>query len=87
MNNRIYYSQEAEQMMQRQKAVAIVLFASLGLGLGAALALLFAPDKGENTRRSLLKSVEERVDSTAEGIRKLEQDMADMRERIEERRM
>lgn len=85
MNNRIYYSEEAEQLARRQTALAIILFTAFGLGIGAALALMFAPEKGKNFRNTLSNTVAEGVDKTGDAIHKMEKDIADLRKRIEER--
>ena len=45
MNERIYYSHEAEEQAKRQQLLVVILFAAFGLAIGTALALLFAPAK------------------------------------------
>lgn len=89
MNERIYYSHEAEMRANRERAVAIVIFLLLGLGIGAALALLFAPKSGSQIRRELAEGVEERFDSgretTSKALQRLEKEFAELRKRVEER--
>ena len=50
MSERMYYSKEAEQRAQAERTFLAILFTGLGLSIGAALALLFAPVKGEQLR-------------------------------------
>jgi gas vesicle protein len=89
MNNRIYYSQEAEQLAIQQRRLALVVFSAFGLGIGAALALLFAPKKGEETRRVLSNAVSDGVESgrefTQEAINKMEKEIVELRKRLDER--
>lgn len=60
MSERMYYSKEAEQRAQAERTFLAILFTGLGLSIGAALALLFAPIKGEQLREEL----SDRVDKT-----------------------
>ena len=85
MNNRIYYSEEAAQVARRQTTLAVILFTAFGLGIGAALALLFAPSKGEEIRHNLSNTVADGVDKTGDAIHKMEKDISELRKRIEDR--
>jgi gas vesicle protein len=78
MNNRIYYSEEAEQQARRQQTLAVIIFTAFGIGIGTALALLFAPSKGEVTRQSI-------AHTGNDAMHKLEEEMAELRKRIEDR--
>jgi gas vesicle protein len=89
MNQRIYYSKEAELQAQREKIAVIALFLSLGLGIGAVLALLFAPRSGEEIRKDLASTLEDGLDSGVETSKKalsrVEKDLKDLREWVEDR--
>jgi gas vesicle protein len=89
MNERIYYSHEAEMQANRERAVAIGIFMLLGLGIGAALALLFAPRSGSQIRKELAEGVEDRFEGGREAsnkaLNRLEKEFADLRKRVEER--
>jgi gas vesicle protein len=89
MNQRIYYSKEAELQAQREKNAVIALFLSLGLGIGAVLALLFAPRSGEEIRKDLASTLEDSLDSGVETSKKalsrVEKDLKDLREWVEDR--
>ncbi len=89
MNNRIYYSRDAEIQANRERAGAILLFMVLGLGIGAVLALLFAPKSGDKTRAELASTLEDSLDTgrdaTTKAVSRLEKDFSDLRKRVEER--
>jgi gas vesicle protein len=89
MNDRIYYSREAEMQAMRERAIAIGVFMAMGLGIGAVLALMFAPKSGNQVRKELAAGVEDRLDSGREATNKtlhrLEKDFNDLRKRVEER--
>jgi gas vesicle protein len=85
MNNRIYYSQEAEQQAKRQQALAMILFAAFGVTIGAAVALLFAPKSGDQIRRELSSTLNEGTDTSGDTLKRLEREFSDFRDRIEER--
>jgi gas vesicle protein len=89
MNQRIYYSKDAELQAQREKIAVIALFLSLGLGIGAVLALLFAPRSGEEIRKDLASTLEDGLDSGVETSKKalsrVEKDLKDLREWVEDR--
>lgn len=57
MSDRMYYSHEAKQKAQRERTFLALLFTGLGLSIGAALALLFAPIKGDELREELSEHV------------------------------
>jgi len=85
---RIYYSQEAERAAKRQRLLTIVVFMALGLGLGAEIALLFAPDEGEKTRRLISEAAQDGFrrgrDATSDALRQLEPEFPDLRKRVDE---
>ena len=58
-NSRIYYSEEAEKIMKRQRLVDALMFTGLGVGIGSAVALLMAPKDGEKTRELIANTLEE----------------------------
>lgn len=85
---RIYYSQEAERVAKRQRLLTIVIFMALGVGLGAVIALLFAPDEGEKTRRLISEAAQDGFrrgrDTTSDALRQLEPEFPDLRKRVDE---
>jgi gas vesicle protein len=89
MNERTYYSKEAEERVQRERTMAVLVFMALGLGIGAALALMFAPKRGDQLRKELVDSVEDSVDggreSAGKAVKRLEKDLGDLRKKVEER--
>jgi len=89
MNDRIYYSHEAEMRANRDRAMAVLIFMALGLGIGAVLALMFAPKSGEKTRSELASTLGEGIETgreaTTKTIGRLEKDFADLRKKVEER--
>lgn len=89
MNDRMYYSREAEMRANRERTVAVFIFLALGLGIGGALALLFAPKSGEKTRSEIARSMEESLErggeATTSALKQLSKDFADMRKSIEDR--
>jgi gas vesicle protein len=66
MSERIYYSQEAEQRARQERNSMAMLVLVLGLGIGAAMALLFAPRNGDETRKVLGDQVEQVYDGGRE---------------------
>lgn len=52
-NNRIYYSQEAQQQAQREKLMMVMLVTGLSVSIGTLIALLFAPQSGNETRHQV----------------------------------
>jgi gas vesicle protein len=88
MNDRVYYSRDAEMRANRERMVFVFTFLSLGLGIGAALALLFAPKSGDQMRREIARSMEEslgRGSSSGNALKQLSKDFADLRKTIEDR--
>lgn len=59
MNERIYYSREAELRAQRDRLTLAVMVAGLGIGIGALLALLLAPRPGDKTRKQIVETLAE----------------------------
>ncbi len=69
INNRMYYSHDAEMRAQRERFVLALIVLALGIGFGSAVALLFAPQSGERTRRALEEVAETVVDRVGERVR------------------
>jgi gas vesicle protein len=89
MNNRIFYSQEAEAKAMRKITLLTVLWLTLGLGIGAIMALLYAPTAGKKTRRNLTKNFVEGLSSGQDAldpvIKRLEKEVGELRDTVEER--
>jgi gas vesicle protein len=89
MNDRIYYSREAEMQAQRERATAILVFMIMGLGIGAVMALLFAPKSGDKTRAELAHTLGDSLETprevTSKAINRLEKDFTELRKKVEER--
>ena len=89
MNDRIYYSREAETQALRERTAAIFVFFVIGITVGTALALLFAPRSGEKTRAELSDALEQSFDegrkASGDAVTRLEKEFAELRKRIEDR--
>ncbi len=86
-NNRIYYSQKAEELAHRQKRVRSLTLLAVGAGAGAVTTLLVSPDKTEKLRELMTSAFEEGYDrgrgSVNEAIEQLEKEYPKLRERVE----
>lgn len=89
MNDRIYYSREAEMQAMQERSALVLLFLALGLGIGAVLALMFAPASGKRIREDIAKNVEEGLHSGRENlepvVKRLESEFAELRKNLDER--
>jgi len=87
--DRIYYSRDAELQANRDKTLMAVVLMAIGLGIGAALALLFAPASGEETRHEISHKFEDGVNDGRETVepvmKRLEHEIADLRQRFQDR--
>ncbi len=87
--DRIYYSRDAELQAMRNQRKSIALFLVGGLATGAAIALLFAPNSGKETREDLAKSVEEGIKTGREAVepavKNLEKEISNLGKTVEER--
>jgi gas vesicle protein len=68
MNERMYYSRDAEQRAQRQQFILVLLAGSLSLAVGAILTLLLAPFKGADLRRMVSEQVNEAAETLKERV-------------------
>jgi gas vesicle protein len=88
-NDRTYYSREAEMQAMRDNTIFAVVLMAIGLGVGAVFALLFAPAKGTETREELAHTFEEGLKDGRQTVeplmKRLEHDIADLRQRFEDR--
>lgn len=90
MNNsdRIYYSRDAEIQATRDKTLMAVVLMAVGLGIGAALALLFAPASGTETREEIAHKFEDSVHDGRETVepimKRLEHEIAELRQRFQD---
>src|SRR5690606_17357651 len=67
-NDRTYYSHDAEMRAMRDRTILTLVFLMFGLGFGAALALLFAPATGKQTRDDLAKNMGEGLNTGREAL-------------------
>jgi len=89
MNDRIYYSREAEMKAQQERLTFALILMALGLGLGAVIALIFAPQSGKITRKVLSEQAEQAYDNSREATSKaldnLQHDFDRLRKEVNER--
>ena len=78
MNQRTYYSEEAKYRARREMAIILGVVLALGISIGTAIAMLFAPSSGEETR-------EELADVTEHAYKRLEDKFNKLRKQVEDR--
>jgi gas vesicle protein len=91
VSNRVYYSEEAEKEMERQKMIStvvnIVVGLALGLTFGGIVALLFAPNKGQKTRKKIANQIDDTAgmsrDMTNDAIKMLEKRYDALKEQMD----
>ena len=77
MNERMYYSHEAEQAAMRQRTMLAIFVLALGVGVGAALSMLFAPQSGDKTREALAGQAEQTLEGISKGVARLRREVED----------
>jgi gas vesicle protein len=89
MNDRIYYSKEAEDLAAQQRTILALVVMLLGLGLGAVVALLFAPRKGDDIRKDIANQAGTIYDNgretTGKAFKELQKDFDKLRGEVEDR--
>ena len=78
MSQRIYYSDEARRQVQRETAMILAIVLALGVSIGTAIAMLFAPKRGEEVREDI-------VEVTDGAFKRLEKQFHNLREQVEDR--
>jgi len=75
---------------KREQTLAMILFLGLGVSIGGILALLFAPNSGEDTRQELSSAFEDRFEdsreATQQALHRMEGQVSDLRKRLDEMR-
>ena len=71
MNDRIYYSKDAERRVQREKLVTAATCIAIGLGVGAAVIALIAPKDIEEQRRELGNNIEKSLHEGQKNVEKV----------------
>lgn len=88
MTDRTYYSREAEERAKRQRALTAGLFLLVGAGIGAILALLYAPNEGEEVRGEITDRVGSQMDNGREAaqhaVKQMEAKYNDLRKYVED---
>ncbi len=77
MSQRTYYSEEAKKQAQVKTTAIVAICLALGATIGTAIAVLFAPKSGEETREELGEASHSALD-------KLQHQVDDLRKRFEE---
>jgi hypothetical protein len=89
MNDRMYYSKEAEQRARQQLAGMARVGMALGVGIGAVTALLFAPRTGDETRKALGEQIglvyDNGREATGTALEALRKEFERLRSEVEER--
>jgi gas vesicle protein len=89
MNERTYYSKEAEDRAQMERTMLAALVLAFGLGIGAAMMMLFAPRSGDKTRKVLADQVNHAVhdgrDVTNTALESLRKEFDHLRSDVEDR--
>ncbi len=88
MNERMYYSREAEQRAHRERLTIAAFSLIIGASIAAVLALIFAPREGE-TRHELGKHFEEALNQSRKTVNHAAHDLREnadhLRDEVEER--
>lgn len=61
----------------------VLIAAAAGLATGAILGILFAPDKGEDTRKEINKQLKKLADNVETGYNKTRGKFNDLKEKVE----
>ncbi|HEX2622827.1 MAG TPA: YtxH domain-containing protein [Phototrophicaceae bacterium] len=77
MSERMYYSREAEQRAQRDRMLVALVATALGVGLGTVIALILAPQAGEDTRNQLGQQVGQVAHEVFNGVDRLRNDVGE----------
>ena len=89
MNDRIYYSREAEHRVHQQRMILALFGMALGLSIGGVMALLFAPRSGEENRKALADQFghvyEQGQDATGSAFENLRKEFDHLRSDVEHR--
>ncbi len=89
MNDRTYYSREAEMRANRDRIMSTVPLLVFAMAIGIAIALFLAPESGEKTREELAGRVNDRLeggrDATNQAVKRLEKEISDLRHKVERR--
>ncbi len=89
MNDRTYYSREAEMRANRDRIMSTIPMLVFAMAIGIAIALFLAPDSGEKTREQLAGRVNDRLeggrDATGHAMKRLEKEISDLRRKVEDR--
>ncbi len=89
MNDRTYYSREAEMRVNRERLMSTIPLLVFAMAIGIAIALFLAPDSGEKTREELAGRVNDRLeggrDATNHAMKRLEKELSDLRRKVEDR--
>lgn len=75
MNERMYYSREAQMRAQRERVLLALLSVMLGLTIGAVAALLLADRPGREMRAALGSGLETALDDAQKGVRELQKEL------------
>ncbi|MBE2183337.1 MAG: YtxH domain-containing protein [Anaerolineae bacterium] len=75
MNERMYYSRDAEMRAQRERLLLVGFATLIGLSLGAILALLSAQRTGRETREMVSGQVERVVNDAEKSVNKLQKEI------------
>ena len=88
MSERIYYSEQARQKAQQRRTISAIAFMLMGAGIGAVLAMLFAPQEGEEVRSEISNRVGGQVENGLEtanhAIASLENKYNDLRSYVDD---
>ncbi len=89
MNDRTYYSREAEMRANRERLMSTLPLLVFAMAIGIAVALFLAPESGEKTREELADRVNDRLgggrDATSQAMKRLEKEFSDLRRKVEDR--
>lgn len=89
MNERIYYSREAEMQARRAQIVLALGVMIIGAGIGTVIAILFAPQSGKETRSTLAEGAEAAYkdgrETTTKVVDNLRKEFDKFRHDVEER--